>query len=530
MKTKITIKPLKLIFSILFALTVVLSRHVVVMWNDYSSLENCYFSDVHFIDVIFWIPITILVYLVVTNIPLLKEESLFEEKRDGKCLTQLVLSFLAIIILWLPYPLSYWPGGTYPDTMNSVEIATGMAPWNTHEPIGYTILWKIVATISPIAISEESHESTGIGVFTALQCIGMAAMLASFVWWNYRRGLKKAVTWILTLVFALFPLYPFYAVSLWKDSVFGIVIFLYTWYLYVIYEEIRINGNLKTKNIVLYTILSVCCAFFRNNGIYVLIFSSIMILVIMRKNKEALKKLAITSLAVIIASLIIQHPVFDAAGLNTDTSVESLGVPLQQTAYIVATDGTMSESDMDVINNIMPYEFWRETYCPVVSDNIKFSENFNRDYFNTHTGDFFKTYLSLCAKNPVKAVKGYLLATIGFWDVFDENGSSYIYPESVVWNGVFQGDWFGYYTKVSFRELVWPKDYISSAVWAWRMLLCLILILDVKPNKAIVFMPGLGVWLTILVAAPISFSFRYLFGLFLCLPIYLLCLVNKNDD
>lgn len=505
----------------------VLSKHVInapsADGND--SIANIYFTDVYLIDILAILAMTVMFYLIIGMIPVIGKSTLYEGKRD-RSVKVLAGIGLTIIIAWLPYIFTFWPGGIYTDTMNSLLIATGEQPMTTHEPILYTLLWCIVFAVTGGTLEVGNY--IGLYTFTVLQFLGMAALLSSFVYWNYRRGMKKAAVWGMTLVFALFPLFPFYAISLWKDSVFGIVVFLYSWQLFVMNEKINASDDVNKKDLILYVLLSVLTVFARNNGIYVVIFTSLVVVLTVLRKKVVLKKLGIATAAMIMACLIIQHPIFNAAGFNVDTVVESVGIPIQQTAYIVATDGNVSSQDMEFLAQVMPIENWKSIYNPLDVDFIKFDGSFNRQFLSDNFGKYMGVYIRLCLKNPVKAVKAYLLATLDFWDVWETSGVAYVCGECGGWTGVFQGDFFAYYTGVSFRDMVTPKHYISAAVWAWAMLFTIARLLGSNRKKNVwAVMPALGVWLTIMIAVPIAFSFRYVFAVFLCMPI---CLITLATD
>ena len=523
------IKKPQAVFSVLFSLMLVLSRHIINNDADRTTLESTYFTDVHLIDLAAWILIAVLIYVIVSHIPVLRKDMFYGKDRESACLPQLFICWGVIIICYLPYIFSYWPGGVYSDTMNSIWIALGDDAMTTHEPIGYTLLWKLMYAIGGGNLEPGNYG--GINLFTIMQCLGFSGLYAAFINWNYRRGLKRSVTVALTLIFALVPIFPFWAISLWKDAVFGIIIFLYSWFIFCMLERVH-GGSLGIRDLIIYILLSILVVFFRNNGIYVMIFTSVILLISLWRNKDIRKKLGIATLAMIIGCLLIEHPLFDLLGFNVDTAVESMALPIEQTGYIISTDGNLSESDIEVLSSIMPIETWKEVYSPVNVDYMKFDGSFDRDYFNNNIGEFFKTYLHICLKNPVKALKGYLLGTIGFWDVFEETGNAYICPESIAWTGVYQGDWFSYHTGFSFRELVYPRHYISAAVCVWVMLLSVFLAIGFRKGerwRCLPMMPALGVWITIMLAVPLAFSFRYVFAVFLCIPVYLVCLVQNNS-
>lgn len=511
------------IFSFLFTIMMVFSRHVE-MGGEENSLDNVFFTDLSIMDMLMGIVLFVLFYTIVNNLPKIRKSNVYGEVNQ-KSIKVFIGIFATILICWLPYVFSYWPGGIYHDTMNSLWIATGDMSMNTHEPVLYTWLWCIIFKITGGTL--EPGHYIGLYTFQIMQYAGLAYMLASFVYWNWKRGLKKSLTTISTLIFAVFPLFPYWAISLWKDTVFGIVVFLFSWHLFCMLERLDNSEKLCTADLIKYISLSVLTVFARNNGIYVVILTSIIATLCVLKKKAAFRKIGISSIVVVVVCLIIQHPVFDSMGYNIDTVVESAAIPLQQTAYIISTDGHVDEESMVVMDTIMPMDKWRETYNPVNVDVIKFAPEFDREYFAENFGDFFKAYLRLCIKNPVKAVKAYLLATVDFWDVWESSGVAYISYECGAYTGIFQGDYFAYYTKIPFGELMLPNHYLSPAIFVWIMLFAIFKILGAKNKRYVLpVIPALGVWITVMIAVPLAFSFRYVFAVFLCLPIYLVAMIS----
>ena len=283
---------------------------------------------------------------------------------------------------------------------------------------------------------------------------------------------------------------------------------------------------------VWYGVLSVLIMFLRNNGIYIALFYSLIIVIMCLKKRRAIaKKLGIVSIVIILGSWIIQGPVWDKCGYNIDRAVESFGVPIQQTAYIVSTNGNVSEEDLVVLNEIMPIENWQALYNPVVVDTIKFDPSFNRDYFEENTDEFVKVYLNLVLKNPVKAVKAYVLETLGFWNIFESSSTAYV-CNFHFWNAeYFMCDYFDYHTDISFREMVEPKTYLSAAIFVWIMLATICICLAKRNYMGVIpVLPSLGLWLSVMVATPVGFSFRYVYGVFLCAPLFLILCIGANRE
>ena len=514
------------IFSALFSLMLLFSRHVICEPAGKGTVDSVYFTDLHIVDLFVWLILFVLIYVVLSFLPKVRKDIFFGAKREGKCIGQFLLTFFTMAVCYFPYVASFWPGGIYSDTMGSIEIALGLEKMTSHEPVGYTLLWKLMYKIAGGSL--EPGDYGGMYLFTVVQTLAMILLLTFFVNWLYRRGLKKIFCIAITLVFSVCTLYPFYCVSLWKDTVFGMIVFGYSWFLYCFIENLKAREDVSRGYLFGLIALTVCVIFFRNNGIYVAIITGIIIAFTVFKYRNASKKVIISLAITILACIIIKHPVFNALGYNVDTKVESLAVPLQQTAYILCTNGKVSENSLEVLDSIMPVEQWYAVYDPTVVDYIKFDPSFNRDWFNENIGLFMKTYVRLCLDNPVKAVKAYLLTTMGYWDVFKSSSTAYICPTSIAWTGIFQGDYFGYYTGISFQDAVMPRHYVSGAIFAWLVIFVLFLLLENKrAGDVLPLIPALAVWITIMLAVPLAFSFRYVFAVFLCAPIYLLCLVEN---
>ena len=100
-----------------------------------------------------------------------------------------------------------------------------------------------------------------------------------------------------------------------------------------------------------------------------MIFCAVLIVLIcLKKQKMTAMKIGIASLVIAIGSLVIQGPVYDAKGYNVDRTVESMGIPIQQVAYVLSTDGAVEEDELAFMEQIMPLENWKALYDPTVVD------------------------------------------------------------------------------------------------------------------------------------------------------------------
>ena len=511
-----------LLFSAMFSAMLIISCHIFYDPNNNSTVETAYVSDFHIVDLMGIFLLIPLIYIIIKIVEFCFRAAatiFYGEKRKKN--PWVLLAFWAIILIpWIPYVFSYFPGGIYADTVDSLNMALKKAELDNHNPILYTMILRFAFWITGAFRGE--GEYYGLFFFTIFQTIVLALILAGFVYFCYKKGVHRYFVGLLLLLFAVFPLYPFYGISMWKDTPFSIVIFVFAVYLFHVFSH---NPENITKGQLLgYGIGSVLIIFLRNNGIYIALFYSAVIVLMTVKNRRRIAlKIGVVSLIAIAAAWIIQGPVYDKCGYNITKTIESLGVPIQQTAYILATDGNINSEELEVLNDIMPLENWKTLYNPVVVDTIKFDPSFNREYFQENVSEFIKVYAGLVMRNPVKAVKAYMLETLGFWNVFESSSTAYICNIHFGNAPYYQGDYFDYFFGISFRNLVEPKNYISAAIFVWMMLATISICLAKRYYVGIVpVLPTLGLWLSVMVATPVAFSFRYVYGIFLCVPLYVL--------
>lgn len=518
----------ELIFSLLFAIMCILDRNVTYTHETPVTLANAYITTIGIIDVILVPVITLIMYVAICVVKLLISKiapfCVLDKERNVKWFVFLI-SFVAIMICWIPYMMSYWPGGIYNDTLYSIHIALHKQPMDNQNTVLYALIWRFFFWVGGIL---KQGDYGGLKLFTVTSMVTLAATLSYFVFWLYKKGIR---TWLLVcfnILFMFAPVFPFYGISLWKDTPFGIVVFLYTM---LLYDMSRSSDELKitTRSMVMFLVFSVLIVFLRNNGIYIIIITSICLLMAIRKKSADFKRILIATLALIVGIIIVKGPVYSALKIEKSATVESMGIPLQQVAYIVATEGNISVEDEEVIESIMSVDDWRYLYNPIVVDTIKFAPSFDGEYFNTHVSDFLKMYIHVCLRNPVKAVKGYLLSTLGFWDVWQSSSSAYICKDHTAQSEYFMSDYVEYYFDFSWDDIVSPRHYISSGLVAFIMLWALFLALGTKGNvrKIVPIIPGLALWGTLMVATPLAFSFRYIFPVFLCIPIYIMCVCKE---
>lgn len=526
---------MKIVLVTIFAGTIFLDSILTFSGYIADKVTQIYFSKIEIKDVMIFVFTWIISYLIISLIEMIlpKVEKTIETKKKRKTKNKKIFFIVLILLLicWTPYYLSYFPGGIYSDTINTIQQMLGQIPIDNHHPILYALILKVFITIG-MKIQESLQ--LGIELFTVFQVLMMAITLAYFVYWLYKKKISTKYLVLITLFFGICRLIPLYAISLWKDTPFCIALF---WYILFIAETILQNGkNLeKIRNVLLYVILLILIAFLRSNGIYIAICTTFILLLIYRKNiLKTLKKFTISSIITIILIWVIQGPIYNYYGLSTEF-VENLGVPVQQICYVVAKDGKITEEQKDFINQLCPIDVIKENYTPCLVDSVKWNPNFSNEFLENNKGEFFKVWFQIFLQNPMDYIKAYLINTIGFWDVRQATMDAYINPE--MWNsveetiGIKQNDYVEIVTGSSIRTILKPTFSVSSAIYLFMMLLSMLIVIYKKQyKKLVIYLPGFLTWLTIMIAVPLAFSLRYVYILVLMIPFYFIIPFLKIDE
>lgn len=575
-----------------FALMTVISRHTSYSDKVESSILTVNIGKVSPVDIpIFALALCavyVLLQVIKIGIKKVGPHIIIKNDNNNKLIIWIAV-FVVIMLCYIPYLMSYWPGGIYNDTSYTIDIALGRSSMSNQNTVLYALFWRLIFFIGQIF---DQGDYGGLKLMTVLQCAAIAMVAASFITWLKDKGAGRWVTVLLTAIVALCPVFPYYGISLWKETWFGLSFFLYTWMWYVTADDISQAGQKKdllnrpgsgsnVRRLIEYAVLSLLIIFGRNNGIYVVLFSMLISMIVLRKKIDSSewKKLAMVNITIIVITALIQGPLYNAAGIEKSDPAESYGIPLQQTAYMIsssAVDNMVNDieedsayeqiSDMDqiikenlsmsdtgfaTITSIMPMGAWINLYNPIVVDSIKFGDYFNKDYFDTHTGDFVKAYTGMVLKNPGLAIKGYLISTMGFWDAYKSSSSAYICTKHTSQSEYFMSDYFNVYTDMYLSDIVGPRWYMSGGALVWIMLGLLVLSVSSRYDgnkktdpkniaigeskrantnglRIMTYIPGIALWLTYMIATPLSFSFRYVFGLLICMPLYLGSVINMQ--
>lgn len=511
--------------SVVFACAVMVMSKIHYIGSVWGGLDKNYLDNFGKItDILFLFVIPICYVSLVLLEKLMVYLSNMEKYVPDQCKNRVILITAIILLLaWLPYFLSYYPGGIYSDTFASIRMVLSGDIRNNHHPILYTFCIKIVIWIGN-HFGKDLNWS--LGLFLFLQMTALGGTILYFEAWLLKHKINKYVIGVSMLYLIFFPLIPLNAISIWKDTPFSIVLFLYVLCLIDLYLDVR-REQINYKLIVVYAVLSILVAFTRNNGLYIIFGTAVIYIFVTIRQYQLVKykqRIYAAMIASILAVTIIQGPIYHKMGIVQTEFVENVSIPLQQIGRTVALDGNVTKKQKKELNKFIPYENIKTKYVPCLVDSLKWGSDLNNAYLETHKGEFFKLYFQLLVQNPKIYVDAYIMDTAGFWCVNVAGLDAYV--QNYVWQndlGVAQTDYLKKWTGLSLQNIVNPKHAISSALFFWMMFFSMIVVAKKRSFKDLVlYMPLFLLWITIMIAVPLAVSMRYVFGLVLMAPLFVI--------
>lgn len=470
-----------------------------------------------------------IIYCILINIiPKLCElnnNRLMNNNNSLKPRTVFLISFIIILLAWIPYFLSYYPATITADSVGELsQIVDNFTHISNHHPVIHLIF---IAIPFKIGMGLFHNINFAVALSTITQMIILAAIFAYLIKFLYNHKTNRLILIIVTLYFALVPMHGYYSIVMWKDVIFAGCLLLLTIQTVKLYEKKEIT----VKNSISFIIISILTVLFRNNAIYMYFVYVFLAFVFFRKSY---KQLIIIFGIVFGTYFIINGPVYNYFNVTRSASSEYIAMPMQQIGRMAFKNVEFNQEEKKLLNKLMPLEEMKKNYNPQVSDGIKFNKNYNAKIFDNNKFTYFKLWLQLIIKHPGIAGEAYLTSTLGYWypgvmywsvaNNIEENALG-IYPSPKINNRV-----------IDFTKEIENRDYpIVNITWSigvcfWILALSVYVCKQKKGWKSLyVYVPVFGIWLTMLIASPVYAEFRYVYGAFTCLPLLLVYPFMENN-
>ena len=516
---------LSILFSCLFVFgNIVYSLEKNRILNVFNELIN--FKNLFYIIGLFNLFFILLTYLI----PKLYNYSLKKNNYKIKEKTLFFISLIVILLAWLPYFLNFYPGTLISDSFTELNIiVNNFSILSNHHPIFHVIF---IAIPYNIGLKIFKTMTSGIALATIFQMLIMASIFAYFLVFLKKRKVSKTILILILLYYAILPMHGYYSISMLKDVVFSGSILLLTMQTIKIIERYN-NNELKFRKFISFIFISLLCILFRNNAIYMYLIFMIVSLLLFKKCYKTLYFLFMIVLGIYF---IIQGPVFAYFNVQKSASVEYIAIPLQQIGRMTFKNVEFTEKEKEMINELLPIEEMSLAYNPKIVDTIKFNLNFNRSSLDNNKLAYLKLWLHLIFKYPSIAIESYAISTLGYWYPGVEYWSVVDGIDNNRYNITTESKLPNFVDKV-LKEIK-NKDFpILNIEWSiglcfWIILIFLVLSLRINGIKGIYpYIPVFGIWLTMMIAAPVYAELRYVYGAYTSLPLLVLSpYLIKNQE
>lgn len=461
----------------------------------------------------------------------------FINKCSGK---KVALGTVVLCILgWVPYLLKGFPGIITIDSTHQYAQILNIHEQSNHHPWIHTQLIKLFYHIGLIFTDDPSY---AISFYTIFQMLFMAICVAYLMVSLHRKKLKN---WVYLLVLCFYVLIPYngaFAISMVKDVMFAGFVMLHTLALFSLLEKTKDGNSLVlSKNLsilLLYVFSGIGVCLFRSNGYYAFLFMIPFTIYAFRGN---IKKIIPMQFMILLVVLLFKGPVMDAFYVVSPDLVEHLSIPGQQISRVLMNNRELTEEQSVYLNNIMDTSRIEEGYNPYVSDWFKRLVRMgNQDYLEENFGEFLKIYIEIGLEYPTDYFVAFRDQSIGYWfPLSDQDEISGNY-------GVVDNE-FGLENKsilkgplvTKINEIIFKLQNIFpfyGLIWSmgahfWILLICMgIVFAHGNRRHLLLYLPAIGIFLTLLIATPVAKDFRYAYGYVFSMPLYLIlsCLPNKS--
>ncbi len=473
---------------------------------------------------------TVTVYIL--NV--IEQHALDISQEDGKGMFPLriwAVYTAVLLVAMIPVLLLNFPGTLTVDSFNQLEQVQGLRAYNDHHPWVHTMIIKAFYSIG-FGITGDVY--AGIATYTVAQMIIIAMSVAYAIASLAEAGLGRVGRIAVALGFILYPYNAAYAITMWKDVIFGASVLVYMITLYMVLSSS--DDKMHICRYILLTISGAGMCMLRHNGSYAYIVTMLVVIAVIAvntlrdkisRNYRRLIIVVATSIVTIALSAIVTGPVQRANGVIPGEKVFSYCVPLQQVAAVVAGGGNVSAEEVQWLAQVNTIEYMENNYLPHGADNMFFWViNGNKEFFYEHRAEFFKIWFQIGLKNPGKYVEAFFDQTCGYYTTMAPEQVSYysildndngLEPRPVIEGPV----------RIKINELS-EKIYTMFPVYGilYSMGACLLILMlgtgmaitKKKTDIIIAYLPLYMLTGTVIIATPLVADLRYAFPLVLCMP------------
>lgn len=330
-----------------------------------------------------------------------------------------------LFICWFPYFIICYPGNMTLDAKDEIAQAFQRKEdsWSYHTVVHENENDNAIMTHHPVlytcfigggAILGEAMGdiNLGIALCSLVQLLAAISAITYLLCIMVRRKIPILFLDISLLFFALFPIFPMYAVTLTKDMAFATVMLWmlleFVQFRYALKEEgercvyrVRLHG-------ILYAVAAVLFCLLRNNGVYILILVLPFLFFCLKRKSFRIRSVLLTCVPIFIYFVIFSKILLPLCEIEKGSVREMLCVPFQQTARYISEWGTdgLNKEDIQAIGSVMniggDIAVLKERYNPTYADPVKVY--YNKWATNQDLLSYIRVWARMVLRHPGTAI------------------------------------------------------------------------------------------------------------------------------
>ena len=451
-------------------------------------------------------------------------------------------SLIVILLFWLIYIIAFYPAIMSPDPSfqilqffgidnkysTYVNLIDESVIITNHHPVIHTLL---IGSCVKLGVSIFNSTNVGLFIYSIIQTLILASTLSYTIKFLKEINVSVNVRKALLFIYALVPVFPFYAMSPVKDVIFGCLIILY---IISIYKFIKLKNKINVKTMIKEIILMILITLFRNNGIHIIILSFPFLLLLGRKN---LMKYLIIFIVVVLSYFTYDKVILPHFKITPGSVREMLSIPFQQTArYVIKNDDKIPEKDKKAIDKILDYDTLKKRYDPEKADDVK--NKFNKDATDRDLKNYFIVWFKELKDDPKTYVEATLNNTYGYFYPVKTNWYIYVNENKTINNYGFDyhfNDLNVLRSALIAFGLVFPYIpflglIVNIGFNTWILLFMMAYLIYRKKYKEIIYLIPSIIVLLVCFASPVNTYFRYALPNVFAMPTMLLIFLSIRKE
>ena len=305
------------------------------------------------------------------------------------------------------FTIGYWPGNFSPDGSTMWSQAVGINTISRVHSATVILLMRLCFKIYMYPYS-----------FVIFQSLCFSSLFAFILNRLHKQGWKVSSLICISFVTAIIPS-TYGMLSHLKATVFHIAI-LWVVYLLIIQWQNPVRFYKSPKNIAAFGFSVACVYLFRRNGFMIMIPCVVSLFCIIKvlSVRKMIKPVSSLVLSIIII-IIVEGPIFSAMGVYPDTAEGNLmsTAVAKPLLSLYATDKYLPDDILDVMDNMLPLEYWKERYDRSNFDPFYWGDP--RPSLSIPNNEAIIIYLRILKMYPAQVISNRLDGINFFWNLID---------------------------------------------------------------------------------------------------------------